>query len=137
MTKRDFEMKFLIEAINEYFGVDAAYFEVDAAELADHLLANGVIVPPCKVGDTVYMPWEWNGTKGVAILEVIRIVDDYFNKDSPYVITDLFSDDMDFLIAYNNGSFAFMDFGKIVFLTKSEAEKALAGLNKEEDNENN
>ena len=22
--------------------------------LADHLLANGVIVPPCKVGDTVY-----------------------------------------------------------------------------------
>lgn len=26
-----------------------------AAEIiADHLLANGVIVPPCKVGDTVY-----------------------------------------------------------------------------------
>lgn len=22
--------------------------------IADHLLANGVIVPPCKVGDTVY-----------------------------------------------------------------------------------
>ncbi len=25
------------------------------AECADHLLANGVIVPPCKVGDTVYV----------------------------------------------------------------------------------
>lgn len=25
-----------------------------AEYLADHLLANGVIVPPCKVGDTVY-----------------------------------------------------------------------------------
>ncbi|MBQ3543528.1 MAG: hypothetical protein IJA34_00825 [Lachnospiraceae bacterium] len=24
------------------------------SEIADHLLANGVIVPPCKVGDTVY-----------------------------------------------------------------------------------
>ena len=24
------------------------------SSLADHLLANGVIVPPCKVGDTVY-----------------------------------------------------------------------------------
>ena len=22
---------------------------------ADHLLANGVVVPPCKVGDTVYL----------------------------------------------------------------------------------
>ena len=26
----------------------------DVASVADHLLANGVIVPPCKVGDTVY-----------------------------------------------------------------------------------
>ena len=25
-----------------------------AKKLADHLLANGVIVPPCKVGNTVY-----------------------------------------------------------------------------------
>ena len=25
-----------------------------AEVIADHLLANGVIVPPCKVGDTVY-----------------------------------------------------------------------------------
>lgn len=23
-------------------------------QIADHLIANGVIVPPCKVGDTVY-----------------------------------------------------------------------------------
>ena len=23
--------------------------------IADHLLANGIIVPPCKVGDTVYV----------------------------------------------------------------------------------
>lgn len=26
-----------------------------ARELADHLLSNGIIVPPCKVGDTVYL----------------------------------------------------------------------------------
>ena len=25
-----------------------------SAEIAEYLLANGVIVPPCKVGDTVY-----------------------------------------------------------------------------------
>ena len=28
--------------------------------IADHLLANGVIVPPCNVGDTVYCKY-WNG----------------------------------------------------------------------------
>ena len=31
-----------------------------AGIIADHLLDNGVIVPPCKVGDTVY--WSENGT---------------------------------------------------------------------------
>ena len=36
--------------------------EIEA--IADHLLANGVIVPPCKVGDIVYTinrmhPKEW------------------------------------------------------------------------------
>lgn len=30
------------------------YTEDDVADLADHLLDNGVIVLPCKIGDTVY-----------------------------------------------------------------------------------
>ena len=83
------------------------------------------IVPPCKVGQTVYMPWEWNGSKAVAILEVTRIVDD-FTECSPYVNTNFFSDDEDYWVAYNCGRFEFKDFGKTVFLTKEEAEKALA-----------
>ncbi len=33
--------------IDDFFGVDSAYFGVDKYEFADHLLANGVIVPPC------------------------------------------------------------------------------------------
>ena len=37
---------------------------LDSVRLADHLLANGVIVPPCKVGDSIYRVgngeiWEW------------------------------------------------------------------------------
>ena len=31
-------------------------------EAADYLLANGVIVPPCKVGDTVYIIYSANGS---------------------------------------------------------------------------
>ena len=93
-------------------------------EVADYLLANGVTVLPCKVGDTVYMPWEWNGTSGVAILTINRIIVDFTHR--PYVNTDLFSDDEEYWLAYNCGRFDFNDFGKTVFLTKEEAEKALA-----------
>lgn len=34
----------LVELIGVYFGVDPAYFGVDAYALADHLMANGVTV---------------------------------------------------------------------------------------------
>ena len=91
--------------------------------IAEYLLANGVIVPPCKVEDTVYMPWEWGGTKGVAILTINRIVVDF--TDRPYVNTNFFSDDEEYWLAYNCGRFNFNDFGKTVFLTKKEAEAAL------------
>lgn len=48
MTERDR----LIELLNTYMsGCDGDYAE----ELADYLIANGVIVPPCKVGDTAYI----------------------------------------------------------------------------------
>lgn len=44
----------LIEKIHDFFGADSMYFGVDAAALADHLLADGWIRRPCKVGDKVY-----------------------------------------------------------------------------------
>lgn len=90
---------------------------------ADYLLKNGVIVPPCKPGDTVYMPWEWNGTKGVAILTVTHIIT---NDSHSYIKAPLYSDDEDYSCKYGYGRFEFDDFGKTVFLTPEEAEKALA-----------
>lgn len=41
----------LIELIQNSVGGCARHW---AEIIADHLLAEGVIVPPCKVGDTVY-----------------------------------------------------------------------------------
>ena len=42
----------LIKLLNtDMGGCDGDYAE----ELADYLIANGVIVPPCKVGDTVFI----------------------------------------------------------------------------------
>lgn len=90
---------------------------------ADSLLDDGIIVPPCKPGDTVYMPWEWNGTKGVAILTVTHII---INDSHSYIKAPLYSDDEDYSRKYGYGRFEFDDFGKTVFLTPEEAEKALA-----------
>ena len=93
-------------------------------EVADFLLVNGVIVPPVSiVGQTVYVPWVYRGTKGIAFFEVTHIIIDG-NKAS--IRTNFDTDDEGFWEENNGGQFNFEDFGKTVFLTKEEAEKALA-----------
>ena len=70
-----------------------------AEDIADELIDYGVIVPPCKVGDKVYQ------TDGVRVYES--------------TITD---------VIYNTCNIAFDEraIGKTVFLTREEAEVALA-----------
>lgn len=81
---------------------------------------------PCKVGDALYMPWEYDWNTGIAIITVKKIVIDW--EDCFYVETDLYSDSEAFWEEYNYGKFSFSDFGKTVFLTKAEAEQALAKM---------
>ena len=47
----------LIELLNQLFDyhITDPYEIPDVNDFADDLLANGVIVPPCKVGDVVYV----------------------------------------------------------------------------------
>lgn len=86
--------------------------------LANHLIENGAIIPPCKVGDTVYYPWIYDGQCGVAFnkVESIKI---YVNG-LPLVIVEDWGSDMPMPISFCNE-----DFGKTVFLTREDAEKAL------------
>ena len=96
-------------------------------------IANGTLkFMPCKVGDTVYMPWEYDGENGVATLTVEAIV---INENS-YVYTNLSddSDDLGYLEKYDGGVFVFEEVGKIVFLTETEAQAKLREL-KEKENE--
>lgn len=86
-------------------------------DIADYLLSNGVIVLPCKVGDTVYIPWEYNYTNGVAFSEVEKIV--FYTPNVPRIFIKRLESDMPML-----SNFCPDDFGKTVFLTKEEAEKA-------------
>lgn len=78
-------------------------------QVAEYLLENGVIVPPVKVGDTVYhLGYSFK-------VEEIEILQDGV-----------------FYRCGNNGTDDYMSFceaeiGKTVFLTKEAAEKALKG----------
>lgn len=90
-------------------------------EIADHLIANGVILPPCKVGDKIY--WAGKGGTGVEEFVVTSI--------NAVVLKDIDGISIDLQFAKLNGhrefnyQFPAEWFGECVFLTKEEAEKAL------------
>ena len=73
---------------------------------ADHLLANGAIVPPCKVGDTVY----YIHHSGSRVFE---------GEVTSYVYV---SDSKSFGIHHDGG---YGVYGRYVFLTREEAEQAM------------
>lgn len=90
----------LIELLNDATDKEGIYLD----KVADYLLANGVIVPPCKAGDTVYI-----NVFSVEILE--RQVKSIEIVQSGIVIHcgDVFVEAD--------------DFGKIAFLTRKEVEQ--------------
>ena len=47
-----------------------------AEPLADYLLANGVIVPPCKIGDTVYVEFNEKVIQGT-----VRLIRPFISKE--------------------------------------------------------
>lgn len=95
-------------------------FEI--GDFADYLLENGVIVPPCKMGDAVYVLTHDSPTgiekSRVKRMSLIKLQD----GTSIRIIVPCVYDD------WGNSIWEFYpeDFGKKVFLTKEQAEKALA-----------
>ena len=125
----------LIEMIDDFIhNVDLKHWyseELDE-KLADHLLANGVIVPPYKVGDTVYRLDEYIWASECGECE-------YFEEgwyDSPHQCCKTQSgikspecikiSEEKAIFESILSDMRWKEFGKTVFLTKEEAEKALA-----------
>ena len=79
-----------------------------------------------KVGDTIYMPWIWNGNSGIAglIVREIQIIGD----EAKYYITSFTTDDLTFAAHYKFGKFQEDYFGKMVFTTREAATVRLAEL---------
>lgn len=97
--------------------------------IADYLLANGIIAPPCKVGDTVYKCLITGDTHEPVIWEIVITYGDIDIRDVA---------GKSYLIGRINGEHCgvdidFSDFGKTVFLTREEAEKALAKMKGEKE----
>lgn len=110
--------------------------EANIKLLADHLIANGVIVPPCKVGDTVYVISETRAKE--AKVDGLQI--DSRSHISIFVCFECdencegcpfeawsqsYCGEWDCNNQYGFAEIKVDDFGKTVFLTKKEAEQAL------------
>ena len=108
----------LIELLNNYEKEWRVDFPVTTEDLADHLLANGVIVPPCNLGDMVYVTDIFEGK--IAECEVIKV--ECFAGDEVTLI-EYKAPKEDVVYSYECSD---TELGKTVFLTKKEAEKALA-----------
>lgn len=80
---------------------------------------------PCKVGDTIYCPWIFDGTCGIAVGEIESIK--IYADNQPLFITKDWESDMPM-----QGTFVLADFGDIVFLDCDEAEKALERMKENE-----
>lgn len=89
--------------------------------IADHLLENGVIVMPCKVGDTVWMV--------AKVYADVDGVEKHIIFKGEVVSVSMQPEGLWTYCRYEEGwdywHKCVEDFGKIVFLTKEEAEQAL------------
>ena len=82
---------------------------------AEYLLENGVIIPPCKVGDRVY---EITGRKTVSVYKVRAIRAELFGLFIEWDIVEGF-------VWQSLSGINADEIGKTVFLTREEAERAL------------
>ena len=93
-------------------------FDVSCDKIADHLLSNGVIVPPCKVGDTVYyIEGAYYNSQRLTV-RPIKVTEISWKCDRS-------GRDLGFALIANGTRYKFSSIGKTVFLTKEEAEAKL------------
>lgn len=103
---RDRLIDLIDEAINDE--------ETSYSNIADYLIENGVIVPPCKVGDTVYY------LEGSQILEGTVKSFSTIMKDNYFCV---YVETKYSLLGVER--FGYWMFGTRIFLTREEAEQAL------------
>lgn len=105
MTDRDRLIELLCKAPLGFKTFENQYYKSTISKIADYLIANGAICPPCKVGDTIYQ------IDGVRIYPSTIHEVTYTSSKVIFVTESIVFDEQ----AINNS----------IFLTREEAEKAL------------
>ena len=111
MKERDRLTELLCKAPLGFKTFENQYYKSTISKISDYLLANGVIVPPCKAGDTIYFDTYKHGESiGIQPHRVANI-SIVVSTERPFgcVGADIYD----------------REFGKTVFLTREEAENAL------------
>ena len=124
MPEREILIKLLRQADEDALNKIITDYEEVIVANADYLLANGVIVPPCKVGDTVYEVISPKTREGYIISSVVcavHIADGGSrggsHKRDSYILVECPNTKYTFKYTFNK-------IGKTVFLTPEEAEEA-------------
>lgn len=132
---RESERKRLEELILEFertcpetcTGLEKSCTQCVLEQKIDHLLDNGVVVPPCKVGDVVYALWEtptlYTETKYVLYSAEVKEVSQCKRNNRLVLIYKLEPTSFRGRIR----EFFDYDFGKTVFTSREEAEAKLKG----------
>ena len=120
MNERDRLIELIVTAENEIFRAFPYTNSTKRIEIvADYLLENGVIVPPCCIGDTVYEIRE-NGKNPISGKRFDRCITTVQMLDCAAIRkSTLYAKEKRY--AKNDS----VRLGKTVFLTREEAEKAL------------
>ena len=116
---REAERKRLVELVHNFLEEElgASFVKVFLNKLADHLLDNGIVVPPVKVGQTVYSIQGFNGKPEQCEPYTVDDITIYENtltihiRDEWLFIRNMYPDDI----------------GKTVFTSREDALKALEG----------
>ena len=130
MTDRDKLIELYEKAVEEYEKTNKAQFR--KSFICDYFLANGVIVPPCKVGDTVY--YIINKT-----IQEMKVLDIKIYGNNYIVANANCLDECEMCDSSCDCSkktcsvwVDFKSLGKTVFLTKEQAEEKLKELGKDD-----
>ena len=119
MTDRERLIELLEDTLHEW---ESDVSVQTLTEIAEHLIENGVIVPPCNLGDTVYIINRANKPQEM-IFDLIDLRCTCVN-DTDCMCGSL-CNDIEHNACQHRFKNDFSDFGKTVFLTREEAEKAL------------
>lgn len=113
--------KRLIELLNQVAN-DVSKFPTDnfIGSLADYLIANGLVVPPCKVGDKIFFVHDMCDENGEEYVEISNGWCVSFSLDGLWMYCR-YDGDLTMWHCITN------DLGQTVFLNREDAERALKG----------